>query len=222
MSTGEWVVAVVLILTLGAVLWYAWEARKQAKASVKMAEEMREQRLDADRPYLLIEVPELGAAEWEQLNGGSAAEPDGFAAFPKRMLYRVYNAGRGPAKEIFTTLLHSLVRFDESKRDVLRPGDSWSVEVEASKARTRLHEAITGEEPQGIEDWMKSQGVDSPFYGDHFNCGLMVGCSDIHDRRWATYLKFSLILRTAGADNVVVGRTMVPVEHRIVQLEGEP
>jgi len=41
MSTGEWIqigVGVVLTLTLGAVLWYAWEARQQAKASARIAE----------------------------------------------------------------------------------------------------------------------------------------------------------------------------------------
>jgi hypothetical protein len=41
MNAGEGIqigVTVVLTLTLGAVLWYAWEARKQAKASARMAE----------------------------------------------------------------------------------------------------------------------------------------------------------------------------------------
>ena len=41
MSTGEWIqisVGVVLTLTLLAVCWYAWEARKQAKASARVAE----------------------------------------------------------------------------------------------------------------------------------------------------------------------------------------
>lgn len=43
MNTGELIqigVGVVLTLTLVAVLWYAWEARKQAAASSKMAEAM--------------------------------------------------------------------------------------------------------------------------------------------------------------------------------------
>ncbi len=52
-------VAVVLILTLGAVLWYACEARKQAKASTEMAQEMRLSRQDESRPVLdLHKVPQ--------------------------------------------------------------------------------------------------------------------------------------------------------------------
>ena len=47
-------VAGVLALTFLAVLWYAWEARRQAKASGEMAREMREQRLEGVRPVLSV------------------------------------------------------------------------------------------------------------------------------------------------------------------------
>ncbi|MGQ9572884.1 MAG: hypothetical protein ACUVV3_06840 [Dehalococcoidia bacterium] len=221
MSTGEWVVAVVLILTLGAVLWYAWEARKQAAASLRMAEEMREQRLDLDRPYLLLEVRNLDALDWKDLNDPSAAEPDPGAAYPRSMTYRVHNAGRGPAKEIVTTVLQPLVVFDERKRDVLMPGDFWHVEAKASEVLALLHEGTTGEKPLGMERWMKAQGIHSAFYGGAYDCGLMAGCTDIHDRRWATYLKFGLVSSTDTVRKVVTSRTLVPLEHRIVQLEGD-
>ena len=57
MSSGEATqiaVAVVLTLTLAAVLWYASEARKQAKANAEMAREMRAQRLSSSRPIVLL------------------------------------------------------------------------------------------------------------------------------------------------------------------------
>jgi hypothetical protein len=47
MNAGDGIdigVGIVLTLTLGAVLWYAWEARKQAKAGERMAKEMIETR----------------------------------------------------------------------------------------------------------------------------------------------------------------------------------
>jgi len=56
MNTGDGIqigVAVVLTLTLLAVCWYAWEARKQAAASVEMAQEMRQQRLIGVQPIVV-------------------------------------------------------------------------------------------------------------------------------------------------------------------------
>ena len=207
-------VGLVLTLTLLAVLWYACETRKLAK-------EAREQRLDLDRPYLLLEVRNLDALEWKDLNDPSAGEPDVAATYPKSVTYHVYNAGRGPAKEIVTTLLQPLVTFEERKRDLLMPGAVWRVEVKASELLAALHEGFTGEKPLGMERWMKSQGIRSAFYGAAYDCGLMVGCTDIHDRRWATYSKFTLILSEVSTmGKAVTRRTLVPLEHRIVRLEG--
>jgi hypothetical protein len=53
-------VAVVLTLTLLAVLWYAWEARKQAKASARIAEETL-------RPVMVVWTePRVVGAGWLQ------------------------------------------------------------------------------------------------------------------------------------------------------------
>ena len=70
MTTDEWIqiaVAGVLTATLVLVLWYAWETRRQAKASVQMAMAMREQVLAADRPFLLIEVPGPESTEFAEV-----------------------------------------------------------------------------------------------------------------------------------------------------------
>ena len=52
------------VVLAGSTYYYARKTRdiaeatrQQAKASVKMAEEMREQRLAEDRPWLLIDIP---------------------------------------------------------------------------------------------------------------------------------------------------------------------
>jgi len=94
MSTGEWVVAVVLILTLGAVLWYAWEARKQAAASARMAEEMREQRRDAARPVINI-----GLGSYERDLEARAKQALG-KAFPAAIQCQLRNIGVGPALNV--------------------------------------------------------------------------------------------------------------------------
>ena len=215
--------SVTLIVTAGLAtitFFYAKSARRQAKATVKMAEEMREQRLDLDRPYLLLEVRNLDALEWKDLNDPSAGEPDVAAAYPKSMAYHVYNAGRGPAKEIETTLLQPLMAFESQSRDVLMPGDSWPVEVHADELLAALRARSTGGQLQGIEHWMRAQGIDSSFYGSAYDCGLVAFCTDIHDRRWATYLKFGLIATLDLAPRAVTSRDLRPLEHRIVQLKG--
>ena len=65
MTTGEWIqlaAVSVLAVTLGAVLWYAWEARKLAK-------EAREQRLLTMRPIVLLSP----FAEETELKGADEA-----------------------------------------------------------------------------------------------------------------------------------------------------
>jgi hypothetical protein len=81
MNAGEGIqlgVAFVLLLTLAAVLWYAWEARKQAKASAQIAEA-------ALRPVILL---------WTELNP-AVCQHD-------LQAYKVYyrNIGSGPAVNI--------------------------------------------------------------------------------------------------------------------------
>jgi hypothetical protein len=222
MSTGEWVqvsVAAVLAATLLAVLWYGWQARRQAEASVKMAEEMREQRLSQDRPKLLAELGQLDALEWEVGEAGVDETP-AVAAHPKSMTYCVQNFGEGPAKEVVTTLLHPRASFSVEKAALLSPHESWCVRVTATKAETALREAIRGSKAPGMKEWMRSEGLSSRYYDGLYDCGLVVWYTDIQDRRWATYVNFGLIYRTDEVRKVIESRTLVPLEHRIVQLEG--
>lgn len=64
---------------------YASSAQKQADANVKMAEEAREQRILASRPYILI-----GTARKKDTEGGS----------PSFSYFEIFNTGSGPAIEV--------------------------------------------------------------------------------------------------------------------------
>ncbi len=99
MSTGEWVVAVVLILTLGAVLWYAWEARKQATASARMAEETEQARYDSLRPVIDLAPNEKRAADYIKQGLDKA--------LPAEIECRLRNIGAGPALNIEFCMHHA-------------------------------------------------------------------------------------------------------------------
>lgn len=210
--------AVATCVLVTVTFFYVRSAAKQAKASVKMAEEIREQRLDMDRPYLLIEVPGLSEVEWEESNGGEDVHVAAYAAYPKLMACCVYNAGRGPAKELVAGCLQPLVVYREARKEVLRPGESWDVCLEASQALTYIQRGYSSKEPLGIEGWLRSKGVDTPSLGNSYDCGLVVCCTDIHDRGWATYLKLGLASETDEVRNVVMSRTLLPTQQRIVPL----
>ena len=100
MTSGEWVqigVALILTLTLGAVLWYACEARKQAKASAKMAREMRLSRQDESRPVLDVhKIPQdafgTGPEAMQEATGQLLTEDYVWCTLK--------NIGKGPALNI--------------------------------------------------------------------------------------------------------------------------
>jgi hypothetical protein len=115
MNAGDGIqigVGVVLTLTLLAVCWYAWEARKQAAASVETAHEMRQQRLAGVQPVVVISV---------------------HSATRSRIAGTLVNVGSGPSFDL-SFCLQSV----DGGRDVdqggeiqvLRPGDAQPVEFE--------------------------------------------------------------------------------------------
>jgi len=99
MNTGDWIQVFVLAATLLAVLWYAWEARKQAKASARIAEEAREQRLLTTRPILLLS-PVAEEQGWD----GDIARDIIRLALPGPLAdatpVRIVNVGTGVAVEV--------------------------------------------------------------------------------------------------------------------------
>ncbi len=99
MSTGETLTLIVLSATLLAVLWYAWEARRQAKASFQMAQEMENSRQASVRPVLNIaaDVP----------NRVSDALKDDKPTTPSYSGAILTNVGTGPALDV-SCLFHRL------------------------------------------------------------------------------------------------------------------
>ncbi len=209
-------VAAVLTLTLGAVLWYAWEARKQAKASTDMAQEMREQRLSADSPYLLIESLGLDSVKFEGPDVNERGQIDIHLAYPARLSYRIINAGRGPAKEISTSVRHPGVLYKGVYKDLLRPGESSTVLIETQDPMAAaIASSFDETPPKGLTSFLRAVGlnesVDTPY-----DCGVVVTCRDVHDRRFVTYLLLGLICRTDEIAKSVVHREVRTADHRVV------
>jgi hypothetical protein len=104
-----------IILAIGLVLataLYAISATKQADASMKMAEEMREQRITASRPFIIQRAEQKKAAE-------RTITTDYFSHF------EVYNAGNGPAIEVEISLINEEKSLIYSERQsYLRAGES--------------------------------------------------------------------------------------------------
>ena len=142
--------------------------RRQADESVKMAKEMREQRLSEARPYLLLRLhdesvrwdPELGIPELDPPTNG-------------RFTVTIVNAGKGPAID----LRAGLWRPDRSPfwdtKGYLVSGDEWKA-------------VILGLPPVGgALEWLPelSKLVKRPEPGV-----VAVEYKDVHNRKWASYL----------------------------------
>jgi hypothetical protein len=123
-DAGEWIqlaAVSVLSVTLGAVLWYAWEARKQAKASERMADEMLETRHGTVLPVIdfVTEQGSGGEAIVEVLRIHEGIYPETFHG-------RLKNIGYGPALDVrFQTKLYGM---DPGWQHVYRVGrDEYAV-----------------------------------------------------------------------------------------------
>lgn len=139
MTTGEWIqVAAVSVLavTLGAVLWYAWEARKQAKASVRMADEMIESRHGNVLPVLDFFTQE-GKSGYEPLAALLQVQE---GVLPETFGGRLKNIGYGPALDVeFQTKLDDTepgwqhvyrVERDEYAQAEFVPSPDWQIYLE--------------------------------------------------------------------------------------------
>ncbi len=198
---GAFTVALVLATAFYAVRTHdiSKAAREQADASVKMAQVMREERLAADQPYLLIEVeqptPVYDAHGDEDSPAGLQTEVDvseSYRSYPKKLAYKVFNAGRGPATEISTTLLHSAVMYDTQMKDVLRPDTTWDVKVVPNTPTQAILTVFEGKslgsEELGFNAWMKKAGL-AEFEPHPSDSGVIVTYRDIQGNRWLTYLR---------------------------------
>jgi len=205
-------IAVVVLVVVTSLYW--WAARQQAKASVKMAQEMRDQRLAEDQPYILLE---LLAQQWET-NEIPLAEPKGRTIadlWPQTVKLQFTNVGRGPAKHVEVRLLHPKVVFWRSHKDRLLLGETW--EEELSEASI----VLPGETPLRLSDWLQREQAQLEYSGSP-NMAAVVIYEDLHDRRWATYLElhYETDVSSAGPDDyeAVLSCWVSPGNQRIVRL----
>ena len=130
MTSGDWVQAVATAILVVVTAIYAWRtfaisnsSEKQANASVKMAEEMKEQRLVALQPITFIRP----VHQREILEETSS---DYFSHF------EVYNAGNGPAIEIEVSLLNQgYDPLDCYRETFLRAGQQTNVDFSSLYGR---------------------------------------------------------------------------------------
>ncbi len=217
MTPSDWIqvgIASVLTVTLLVVLWYAWETRKQAAASVQMAKAMREQTLAEDRPFLLVEVMDVSSTRFAAPDAEEEG-PNPLAGYPVFLRYRLFNAGRGPAKEIGTSIRHPNARYEGSSKDVLRAGDSWDVEITLQNEAAALITDSFAESPsRGLNDFLVEVGA--PPLEAGYDCGVVVRYTDIHDLAYLTFLRFGMIAVTDNVRRIVTSRTIRPIEQRVV------
>lgn len=102
--------AIATIVLVGVTISYAISTKKQAAANVKMAEEMKEQRILASRPYMLI-----GTARKKDPEGGS----------PSFSHFEIFNTGSGPAIEVELAITgtNGKLNFHQTRKTFLQSQD---------------------------------------------------------------------------------------------------
>ena len=201
MTTTELVtiiLTVVLVIITGIYAWRTFAiskaAKKQADASVKMAEETREQRLNEARPYLLIRLAER-IVQWD----GIDLDENPLEEFQ----VTIRNAGKGPAINIKAGLWHPTERIGASPKGYLSPDEEW----EATISKLPMSAYVDNFYDDGTV-WLPEfrDIVEQDYPGI-----IAVEYQDIHKRTWVSYL---YLQRVTGEEAYVVG-----VRQSIVQVD---
>jgi hypothetical protein len=180
-------VGVVLTLTLGAVLWYACEARKQAKAANAMADEMRQQRLGEQMPLVLMDADRLNFS-----TGGRKPGPDRRVedCYPDMIKVRLINVGSGPAIDIDITAIHPKAHYSRSAtKGYLLPGESTDYETT---------ESIYPPTGRGLSELLADCRVNVE---SGYSVGVVARYRDVHERTWVTWLALDYDWDLGGRDN---------------------
>jgi len=161
-----------ILLMLGLVVvtgLYAFSAFRQANASVKMAKEMRVQRLSEAQPYLLLRLnlEKDVLLQWEDYNSERR---------PTEYPVTIHNAGKGPAINLWAALWHrGKTFFVGDSKGYLAPNEEWQVTI------SRLNTGI--EEKEG---WLPQ--LSKVIKGNEAGI-IAVEYQDVHKRKWASYLR---------------------------------
>ena len=141
-------------------------AKEQAEASVKMAEEMREQRLSEAQPYLLLRL-KARVVQWDSI------EQDKHR--PTEFEITIQNVGKGTATDLYAALWHPhKSRFVGESKGFLVPNEDWETTI--SRFTTLIEEK---------EGWLpKLRDI-----VEQNKTGIIaVECKDVHKRTWVSYL----------------------------------
>jgi len=148
----------VLVIITGVYAWRTFAiskaTEKQANASVKMAEEMKEQRYDALRPIIdIVEQPTKSMEKTKQVFDAREGK------FPKDLLCKLRNIGVGPAIEAFS--------FIEGAEDKPRRWDFGTIPVAVGeKEMGYTHEMRLSLEKR--DDYMVLVAYYKDVYGNPF------------------------------------------------------
>ena len=165
-----------MAILVGTTIFYAYQAKKandsakaSAQASVKMAEEMKEQRLSEAQPYLLLRLAHE-VFQWDKTEQGEQPARE----FP----ITIRNVGKGPAINLWAALWDRRNSYFSESKGYLAPDEEWETTV--SRASTSAVEL-------GIEkdSWLPElrQVIEREYPGV-----VTVKYNDIHQRVWVTYL----------------------------------
>jgi len=188
-------IAVVVLIIVTAV--YAVAARRQAAASVRMAEEMREQRLGEDRPHVWIDLTddEPNMAKVQLAKGQTIHD-----CCPTCLKLKLQNVGRGPAKDVMATAVHHREIFDVERRGYLLKGESWKFDL----PRAILSFSIRRRSPpRALNDWLADRQIHAPM-PIHSPLGVVVEYRDIHERAWTSYLELQYECETGDEENELI------------------
>jgi len=175
----------VLALVTAVYAWRTWTistaSDRQAKASVEMTREMREQRLSQDKPILVLDIlreKTREAWEWDNQSEQWIDPESGLASRDWRLpplVIRVYNAGRGAAVQPGVTFFHPPEQYDIRRRGSLLAGEAWEVRLPPTPMSENLKPA-----PWEID--LREQ------LGAPTDAWAVALCKDINGKAWASAL----------------------------------
>ena len=163
------ILMVVLVVITGI---YAWRThviskatKQQADASVKMADEMKEQILSEARPYLLLRLTDE-YLQWKDGTGGKSVE---------EFSVTVFNGGKGPARNLEASLWSHEDIFLTDTKGYLATNQEWTATIpKSSTDQIALGEKIPHPE---LKDVIQRNRI----------C-VIVRYEDIHHHDWVSYL----------------------------------
>jgi hypothetical protein len=182
MTTTDWIQAISMVVLVIVTAIYAWRthvmskaAREQAEASAKMADEMREQRLNESQPYLLIRLEENNILRYPGESNDMA---------PDSITITIRNEGKGPAINIRAGFWHPSKTYGSDDKGYLASGEQW-------QARIKMQQIL---ELKNTLYLPELKGIITRFHPEP----IVVKCEDINKRQWISCLYFNWSAITEG------------------------